>query len=272
MMQRGESTAEKARLAFSPTIEQTYRRILLFVSPPGSVSDAMTAAIEREFPWISVRHVPEPAMACAQFDADVQLILIDQSMLDALRDNLQKLASYHPGAMKVVMTTAKLDLPDNLIQIIGSQGVRGILPTDVNLDIWLSIIRIVLKGGEYFPSALFQRMQRIEPGDRPLLVKERPQTLPPSDQWSETMDELTGRELEVLAMVARGHQNKIIAAELGLSEHTVKIHLHNIIRKLGVHNRTEAAARYFEYTSSREEADDDAADRNGTEWHGRPTD
>ena len=58
------------------------------------------------------------------------------------------------------------------------------------------------------------------------------------------MDGLTEREREILERVARGNQNKIIAADLGLSEHTVKIHLHNIIRKLGVHNRTEAAAIY----------------------------
>jgi len=69
------------------------------------------------------------------------------------------------------------------------------------------------------------------------------------------MDQLTERELEVLAMVARGLPNKTIAAQLGLSENTVKMHLQNILGKLHVHNRTEAAARYFEYTSSREEAD-----------------
>ncbi|WP_323131382.1 response regulator transcription factor [Sinorhizobium medicae] len=45
-------------------------------------------------------------------------------------------------------------------------------------------------------------------------------------------------------MVSRGLQNKIIAAEIRLSENTVKIHLHNIITKLGAHNRTEAAARF----------------------------
>ena len=54
------------------------------------------------------------------------------------------------------------------------------------------------------------------------------------------------RENEILARIALGNQNKIIAAALGLSEHTVKIHIHNIITKLGVHNRTEAVAFYFE--------------------------
>ena len=57
-------------------------------------------------------------------------------------------------------------------------------------------------------------------------------------------DTMTARELQILEMVSRGLQNKLIAAEFRLSEHTVKIHLHNIITKLGAHNRTEAAARY----------------------------
>lgn len=60
------------------------------------------------------------------------------------------------------------------------------------------------------------------------------------------MLDLTVRELGILSRVARGQQNKIIAADLGLSEHTVKLHIHNIITKLGVHNRTEAAVLYLE--------------------------
>ena len=58
------------------------------------------------------------------------------------------------------------------------------------------------------------------------------------------MAELTAREVEVLERVARGLQNKTIAEEFNLSENTIKIHLHNIISKLGAHNRTEAAAKF----------------------------
>jgi DNA-binding NarL/FixJ family response regulator len=45
-------------------------------------------------------------------------------------------------------------------------------------------------------------------------------------------------------MASQGLQNKTIASALRLSEHTVKIHMHNIINKLGAHNRTEAAALF----------------------------
>jgi DNA-binding CsgD family transcriptional regulator/tetratricopeptide (TPR) repeat protein len=58
---------------------------------------------------------------------------------------------------------------------------------------------------------------------------------------------LTGRELEVLRLVARGKSNREIAAELVISEHTVARHVQNIFRKLGVVSRTAAGAFAFEH-------------------------
>lgn len=53
---------------------------------------------------------------------------------------------------------------------------------------------------------------------------------------------LTGRELEVLRLVARGLSNKAIASQLTLSENTIKYHLKNVLQKLNVQNRTEAVS------------------------------
>ena len=52
---------------------------------------------------------------------------------------------------------------------------------------------------------------------------------------------LTPRETEVLALIARGQPNKVIARELGVSEKTVKTHVSNVLGKLGVTDRTQAA-------------------------------
>jgi DNA-binding NarL/FixJ family response regulator len=54
---------------------------------------------------------------------------------------------------------------------------------------------------------------------------------------------LTEREEELLRLLAEGLSNKSIAQKLSLSENTVKYHLKNILQKLGVHNRTEAATQ-----------------------------
>lgn len=54
--------------------------------------------------------------------------------------------------------------------------------------------------------------------------------------------DLSARELEVLRLVARGLSNKEIAAELGITTHTVKYHLAALLEKLGVRSRTEAVS------------------------------
>ena len=92
-----------------------------------------------------------------------------------------------------------------------------------------------LQAGDVAPSGMTAAEE--DPRDGPLLAG-WPRHSP--------LDTLTVRECEVLHMVSRGCQNKIIAAELDLAENTVKIHLHNIIRKLAVSNRTQAAGLYLE--------------------------
>ncbi len=52
---------------------------------------------------------------------------------------------------------------------------------------------------------------------------------------------LTPRESEILALLAEGQSNKVIARNLGISDGTVKLHVKSILRKLGVHSRVEAA-------------------------------
>jgi DNA-binding NarL/FixJ family response regulator len=57
--------------------------------------------------------------------------------------------------------------------------------------------------------------------------------------------QLTEREREVLALAAEGHTNAQIASRLHVSENTIKFHLQKLFLKMGVSNRTEAAARYL---------------------------
>ncbi|MGP6158710.1 MAG: response regulator transcription factor [Vulcanimicrobiaceae bacterium] len=60
-----------------------------------------------------------------------------------------------------------------------------------------------------------------------------------------TFEQLTAREIEVLAELARGASNKAVAERLHISEHTVKFHIGSIFAKLGVSSRTEAVTHGF---------------------------
>jgi two-component system nitrate/nitrite response regulator NarL len=68
--------------------------------------------------------------------------------------------------------------------------------------------------------------------------------LPAADTLSEPLlDNLTPREMEVLQLLAEGLANKMIAQQLGISEHTVKFHVNAILSKFNAQSRTEAVVR-----------------------------
>lgn len=102
----------------------------------------------------------------------------------------------------------------------------SIFPLNVRLDIWLSIIKLIAHGGSYVSPDVSSHRETAAPAA-------------PSGDCG-----LTQRQLDVLQLVADGQSNKRIAAKLGLSIHTVKLHLHNASLRLGARNRTEAAMRF----------------------------
>lgn len=206
-------------------------RTLLCISPTG-FSGALTAAIECEFRFLNVLVVADFGEASTTLAANVDLIVVDRSFASALAYHHEELASWHNKASIAILADIDHQVDTRLVGLVEQQIVQGVLPVNINLDILLSIFRILLSGGEYVPSALF-RSHGAESGQAARMRKDG------------AMSDLTAREWQILGHVAKGSQNKIIANDLGLSEHTVKIHIHNIINKLGVHNRTEAAAIYF---------------------------
>lgn len=222
---------------------QWSRKILLIVAQPDFVSESLAYAIEREFPWISVEQVSALDEACAAFDDPVCLILVDATFAADVESRSGELLKAHPSA-QTMLIQEDIRKPIAMQAVFSSRIVRGVLPMNLKLDVWLSVIRLVLRGGEYFPLALFQPLMNAVPARAGRGREAAAQPAAAQDGDCDDFDELTDRELQILAMVSRGLQNKLIAVALRLSEHTVKIHLHNIITKLGAHNRTEAAAIY----------------------------
>jgi len=91
------------------------------------------------------------------------------------------------------------------------------------------------------PDALFDAVRAANAGHTPIDPRVAGALLPGRRTDSSGADALSAREVEVLRLAAKGLANKQIARTLGISDHTVKVHLGNIFRRIGVNDRTSAA-------------------------------
>lgn len=105
-------------------------------------------------------------------------------------------------------------------------GARAILHRDVNLD--------------NLRTAIASALNHFIVLDETLGAHLLPQFAAPEPRQ---VEDLTPRELQVLQQLAQGSPNKVIAKQLGVSEHTIKFHINRIFKKLGVRSRTEAVVR-----------------------------
>ena len=96
----------------------------------------------------------------------------------------------------------------------------------------------LLKDSE--PRDVLEAVRAAAAGHAPLDPRVTRALLPAADRGTSDLS-LSGREREVLALVAQGLANKQVARALGISERTVKVHLGNVFRRLGVSDRTSAA-------------------------------
>lgn len=103
-------------------------------------------------------------------------------------------------------------------------GVKGYIPSDTPLEIASRAIKLVMAGGIFIPANF------VMEGDDDARA----------DGLKTPRLDFTPREYDVVKRLQKGESNKLIAHELNLSESSVKAHIRNIMRRLGVHNRTEA--------------------------------
>ena len=228
----------------------TLLRSLIMISRHVEISGAVAAAIEREFPRLTVTLLSDLRHACIRFDVEAQLILVEHRLIGEFATISAEIRRWHPTAHLAIMVDGDPYAVGKHLASVDMDTVCGVVPLNVNLDLLLSTLSILLKGGECFPASLL-RAARPAPIRQPVVqdADGNSALAAPFEDASDlraAMPDLTEREIEVLASVARGCRNKMIAADLSLSQHTVKLHIHNIITKLGVHNRTEAAVVYLE--------------------------
>jgi DNA-binding NarL/FixJ family response regulator len=127
---------------------------------------------------------------------------------------MQQIFSVFPGAKILVLTSLEGDAD---IERALALGARGYVVKGSGREELIRAVRAVHAGKKHIPAEVAQK-----------LVEHL------------SSEKLSARELEVLALVARGKSNKEVGLELAIAEDTVKMHVKNLLGKLGVTDRTEA--------------------------------
>ena len=183
----------------------------------------------------------DDALAAAKQNSDLDLILLDLVMpgrqgLDGLQEIHQQVA-----AVPIIVMSVLQERRDVLRAI--EHGAMGYIPKSSSGDDILKVVRLVLDGEICLPRALLERAEatgmRLESSTTKTEASDAP--VPP----------FTRRQKDVLYLLAEGISNRDIARELGLSEHTVRIHISAILRTLKITNRTQAALFAAEYFGRR---------------------
>ena len=152
------------------------------------------------------------------------ILVVDQSMPGCTGvEVLARLRAMGSPCRGVLLTASLNDLV--LMESI-REGAWGIVLKESAGAQLLEAIREVHAGRQKFPSEVVARALRLVHGE---------------GSAADPFDVLTGREKDVVAQLAQGLSNKRIAAVLGITEGTVKLHLHSIFRKLGVSNRLQVS-------------------------------
>lgn len=151
------------------------------------------------------------------------VILMDLKMpnLDGIEATRQ-IASTHPGVKVLLLTTFEAD--NHVIQALKA-GASGYILKDSKPDSIVSSLLAVMAGERVMASAVANRVLEMLTG-----------TTTPKEFY----DGLTGREIEILKLLAGGMANKQIAYKLKISEKTVRNHVSNMYEKLNIYDRSQA--------------------------------
>lgn len=160
------------------------------------------------------------AMEAVAKELPFDLILLDYGMpgMKGL-DGLRRALSEGKGARVALMSgTAPRDVAEQALEM----GAAGFLPKTLPAKSLVNAVRFMAMGEQYAPIEFMTAAPEVTPVN-PLAER------------------LSPRELQVLEKLCEGKANKEIARDLGIQQPTVKLHMRTLYRKIGAHNRTQAA-------------------------------
>jgi DNA-binding NarL/FixJ family response regulator len=176
---------------------------------------------------------------------NIQILVIDSHFDDqAILVFCQQITEIYPQLQVLILTSYEREAHDLQLSSLLA-GAAGCLSKQHGANIYQDAVRMLAQGMVLYRRETIQAAMRH--------VSQQQAAPPPTNGVHPSLDPrlaaLTDRELEILRLLARGHGNPEIARMLNITENTVMKHVSHLMSKLGVRNRTEAAAIYL--TSSK---------------------
>lgn len=223
---------------------KTRKDSVVFLGSRFRFSQRLLDTFRSEFSWLDFKltsNLSELSQLTSQDDS-VVMVVVEEDRIDRL---IHSSGAYFDAAGQARIIVAYCDAHQATKLISARKSSTplkeiGFLPLSVQMDVWLSVMNLLLCGEVFYPAEL---------------IDERPVSTDISKVPMDPDANLTPREWEVLELVAQGLQNKNIASDLGLSQHTIKLHIHNLLKKIGVSNRT-CAARWYDSIGLRDRGSD----------------
>ena len=172
----------------------------------------------------------EGVKRAGQLKPDV--VLLDLHMPGLSGREAARLITEEAGAPRVLMLTVSEDA-DDLIETLRA-GACGYLLKNIEADTLVAAIRAAAQGESVVSPQMMGKLLQSVRGE--FRAKPAQQRTTPSE-----LDKLSPREREILGYLARGLSNKEIAREIDVAESTVKLHVQNMLRKLKLASRVQAA-------------------------------
>ena len=170
----------------------------------------------------------------SRVEADVVLMDVRMPRMNGI-EATRRIAARAPGPRVLVLTT--FDLDEYAYEAIRA-GAGGFLLKDASLDELMAAIRHVHAGDAAMaPSTTRRLMERF---------MSPPPAFDGGAHGARTLENLTAREREVLALLARGLSNEGIGRDLSVAEGTVRVHVSRILGKLGLRDRAQAVVLAYE--------------------------